>query len=143
MAELFEVLTEVSIIEQLARNAFERVMPDRMTLPQFSVLSHFHRVRDEASPAQLADAFQVTRATMTNTLQRLEAKGLVDVRADPKDGRAKIVSITPRGRETYSAARAAIAPHMTRMVAELPMPEILETLPALRAMRTWLDADRD
>jgi DNA-binding MarR family transcriptional regulator len=47
---------------------------------------------------------------MTNTLQHLQSKGLVSVAADPDDGRAKIVTITPAGREARDRAIAALNP---------------------------------
>jgi hypothetical protein len=39
----FRVFNEIGIIEQLSRNLFERVLPDGLTLPQFTVLNHFVR----------------------------------------------------------------------------------------------------
>src|SRR3712207_5255456 len=50
----FRVFNEIGIIEQLSRTMFERVMPDGLTVPQFSVLNHFVRLGGERSPAQLA-----------------------------------------------------------------------------------------
>ena len=40
---LFRFFNEIGIIEQLSRNAFERVMPGGMKLSQFTVLNHFVR----------------------------------------------------------------------------------------------------
>ena len=56
---VFAFFNEIGIIEQLARNAFERVMPDGLRLPHFSVLNHFVRLGGERSPGELARAFQV------------------------------------------------------------------------------------
>jgi lipopolysaccharide export system permease protein len=70
---LFALLNEIGIIEQLARNRFERAQPDGLRLPHFAVLNHLVRLGDGRTPGQIARAFQLTKATMTNTLQRLEA----------------------------------------------------------------------
>ena len=104
---MFEVFNEIGIIEQLARNRFERVLPHGMTLSQFSVLNHFARLGGEKSPLALARAFQVSKGTMTNTLQRLEVQGLVVLRPDPTDGRGKLVAITPLGESRREEAVAA------------------------------------
>ncbi|MGH6951145.1 MAG: MarR family winged helix-turn-helix transcriptional regulator, partial [Vitreimonas sp.] len=64
----FRALNEIGIINQLAQTIFERVMPAGMTLAQFIVLNHFVRLGGSRSPAELASAFQLTRATMTSTL---------------------------------------------------------------------------
>jgi DNA-binding MarR family transcriptional regulator len=63
-------------------------------LALFTVLYHFTRLGGERSPAAQADVCQVTRATMTSTLQRLECKGLISVVPDHADGRGKLVSMT-------------------------------------------------
>jgi len=139
---LFSTLSEIWTVEQMSRTAVERVLPDGMKLPHYKVLGHFEPDLPEASPAQLADLFQVTRATMTNTLQRLEKKGLIDTRPDPSDGRAKIVTITPQGRAAYAKATAALEPFTERMAAALPMGELRRMLPVLQTIRQWLDDDR-
>ncbi len=72
---IFAFFTEIGILAQLSQTQFERLMPAGMTLAQFTVLNHCVRVSDGKSPATLARAFQVTKATMTSTLQRLEQKG--------------------------------------------------------------------
>jgi DNA-binding PadR family transcriptional regulator len=72
-----QLLTEIGIINQLSMTLLERTIPAGMSAAQFGVLSHFVRRGREESPAQLASAFQVTKGAMTNTLQRLEAQGLL------------------------------------------------------------------
>lgn len=140
---LFRFFNEVGIIAQLAGNVFERRMPQGMTLAQFSVLNNFVRLGGERSPAALATAFQVTRATMTSTLHRLEAKGLVAVRPDENDGRAKKVSLTPAGAAMREECVARLAPAIRRLERLIDMSEVDCLLPLLEKMRRTLDADRD
>lgn len=139
----FQVFNEIGIIEQLARNRFERTLPSGLTLSQFSVLNHFVRLGGERSPASLASAFQVTRPTMTNTLQRLESAGLVAIRSDPGDGRAKIVTITEAGRALREACVAAQVPLLAELDALLPRDDLVALLPRLRKLRMLLDKARD
>jgi DNA-binding MarR family transcriptional regulator len=49
------------------------------------------------TPAGLADAAGVTRATMTGLVDTLERDGLVSRRADPTDRRMQLVQLTPKG----------------------------------------------
>lgn len=138
---IFALLNEIGIIEQLARNRFERLQPDGLRLPHFAVLNHLVRLGDGRGPAQIARAFELTKAAMTNTLQRLEARGLVRIEADAGDGRAKRVFLTPEGRARRDAAVAAAAADLAPLVNGLGMtPEAL--LPGLRALRTGLDRAR-
>lgn len=139
---LFHVFNEIGIIAQLSQRLFETVMPDGMTLAQFTVLNHFVRLGGEKSPAALADAFQVTRATMTSTLQRLEAKGLIAVRPDPEDGRAKIVALTEAGRAMRALCVARLDPAFSRLESKHGLADIDALMPHLVRLRHLLDEDR-
>jgi DNA-binding MarR family transcriptional regulator len=139
----FSLLNEISIIDQLSGTMFERVLPKGMTRAQFGILNHFVRLGHEArSPAQLASAFQVTRPTMTSTLDKLARRGLIAIRADPDDGRGKLVSLTPEGRamrEQCVAAAAQLTPLLGELASEA---ELKLMLPLLRRIRATLDAAR-
>jgi DNA-binding MarR family transcriptional regulator len=138
----FQILNEIGIIAQLSQTAFERVIPTGMTLPQFTVLNHFARLGGTRSPAELAAAFQVTRATMTSTLQRLEAKGLVLITPDPKDGRAKRVALTDSGRDMRDVCLKELAPLLERQARFWPLVADGSLLQDLIALRRALDENR-
>lgn len=140
----FDVFNEVGIIEQLARSAFERVMPEGLSLAGFTVLNHFVRLeKTEAAPSELASAFQITKGAMTNTLKRLEALGYATLSANPSDGRGKIVRITAKGRKARDKSIAALAPQLTDVAKSVPSSDALAALPFLKALRIFLDAQRD
>lgn len=140
----FEVFTEIAIINQLSTAMLQSVMPKGLTQAQFTVLSHFMR-RDlkDQSPANLASALQVTRPTMTSTLARMERDGLVDIAPDPKDGRAKLVSITAKGRSTYAETVVAADPLIPMIRGIATDSELTSILPVLKTMRVSLDKLRD
>ncbi len=140
---LFVFFNEIGIIEQLARSRFERVLPDGLTLPHFGVLNNFVRLGGERRPGGLARAFQVTKWAMTNTLQRLEAKGYVHLRPDPADGRAKIVALTEAGRGARERALAALAPALAELEREIPEARFIVALFFLQRLRGTLDRARD
>jgi DNA-binding MarR family transcriptional regulator len=140
----FEVFNEIGIIDQLAGNMFASVMPAGMTQAQFTVLNHFVRLGVvEKSPANLANAFQLTRPTMTSTLSRMERAGLITIRPDPADGRAKLVSITSEGRAMRDNCIAALLPLLPMIDSVVSTADLAELLPALRKIRIKLDALRD
>ncbi|MEM8740974.1 MAG: MarR family transcriptional regulator [Pseudomonadota bacterium] len=142
-AAWFQLFNEIGIIAQLSRAAFEARMPQDLALPQFSVLNHFVRLGDGRSPLDLARAFQVPKTTMTHTLSVLEEKGLVSFAPNPRDGRSKLVYITPPGRAFRDAAIAALGPDLVELQAEFGdgLPDRL--LPDLRRLRAQMDAARD
>ncbi len=138
----FRLFVEVGIIEQLARNQLERGLPDGLKVSQFGVLSHLVRLGGEWSPARLASAFQVTKGAMTNTLQRLEKRGLVRVLANPQDARGKLVTITASGRAMRLRCVENVSPFLTELSCEVSEQEIATALPILEKIRQYLDSHR-
>ncbi|MBX9593101.1 MAG: MarR family transcriptional regulator [Roseomonas sp.] len=140
---LFALLNEISIIEHLARNRLERALPEGLRVSHFVVLNHLVRMGDGRSLVRIARAVQVERPAMTNTIQKLEARGLVRLEADPRDGRGKLVFLTPAGRaareEAVAIAQAAIAP----VAGDVSAVEVDALLPVLRRLRAALDRARD
>jgi DNA-binding MarR family transcriptional regulator len=138
----FRLLTEVGIIEQLARNQLERRLPGDLKMSQFAVLNHLSRLGGEWSPARLAAALQVTKGAMTNTLTRLEGRGLVKIAADPTDGRAKLVTLTDTGQDMLGRCIQTVGPLLSEMMQEIPDDEIAAALPLLEKVRAYLDGHR-
>lgn len=141
-ALLFRLLNEVGIINQLASTEFERVLPHGLTQAQFTVLNHCVRLGDNKTPADLADAFQITRGTITATLKRLKSKGFIDLLPDASDGRSKRVMLTSAGRKAREDAIAATLPLFEKPDAALSTTEAQALLPLLEKLRIWLDANR-
>ena len=140
----FVFFNEIGIIGHLARTAAERVLPAGLSMAGFEVLNHMVRLGHvDRPPARIASAMQVTRGAITGTLKRLAAEGWIVVDPDPHDGRAKTVNITPAGRETRTAALAALAPLFDDLFRGIEMAEVEAILPTLRRVRMLLDAARD
>ncbi len=140
---VYRFFTEVGIIEQLVRNKLEQELPEGITMAQFTVLQHFARQGGEKTPLNLARAMQVTKGTMTNTIQRLEAQELIKIRPDPSDGRGKLVSLTLKGRNLRDHAVDQLAPELKRFAIAFGESSIEDALPFLQKVRTFLDEDRN
>ena len=89
------LFSEVFISDQLARDLIGKALPKGMQISHFSVLNLLAHLNVERSPAELAEAFHVTRGAMTNTLSRLEWSGYIHIRPDWDDARRKFVAISP------------------------------------------------
>ncbi|OJF97523.1 MarR family winged helix-turn-helix transcriptional regulator [Pararhizobium antarcticum] len=140
---MFRILNEIGIIAQLSGNAFEKVMPDGMTLSQFTVLNHLVRLGDGRTPLSIAQAMQVTKGAMTNTLGHLEGKGFVRIEPDTHDGRSKRVFLMPAGRLARDGAITALGPELAALCAEIPVATLSQALPLLETLRKVLDARRN
>jgi DNA-binding MarR family transcriptional regulator len=75
---------------------------------EFDVLTALRRAGSPyvLSPGQLLAQTLVTSGTMTNRIDRLEARGLVQRRPDPDDRRGVQVRLTAQGRQRADAALA-------------------------------------
>ncbi|WP_299281556.1 MarR family transcriptional regulator [uncultured Tateyamaria sp.] len=130
------LFSEVLAADQMVRNRLSRVLPKGMEISHFSVLNHLTWHEGERSPAQLAEAFNVTRGAMTNTLNRLEWAGYIHVRPDWDDARRKMVAVSPAGRRAHEQALNAIAPMVGEVIDSLGEERVRATLPILRELRT-------
>lgn len=138
----FRLFNEIGIIAQLSASQFARVLPEGLTPAQFSVLNHGVRLGDGWTPARLAAAFQVTRGTMTSTLQKLEGKGLIRIDPDAEDARSKRVYLTPAGRAVREAGIRALGPLFARLPQGFSPSDAAAILPELERLRLWLDMNR-
>lgn len=138
----FQLLNEVGIISQLSSRLAEQLLGAGLNLPQFTVLNHLTLRGPEQSLVQMANAIQVTKGAMTNTVARLQAKGLLDVQPDPADGRGKRVRLTPAGHAVRRQAVAQLAAGLGPISSLLPADTLQATLQTLRVLRQWFDANR-
>jgi len=80
---------------------------------EFDVLAALRRAGApyQLSPKSLLQQTLVSSGTMTNRIDRLVERRLVERRTDPHDGRGVLVVMTPKGRQQVDAA-------ITELVAE-------------------------
>lgn len=133
------LFSEVFISDQLARDLIGKALPKGMQISHFSVLNLLAHLNVERSPAELAEAFHVTRGAMTNTLSRLEWSGYIHIRPDWDDARRKFVAISPAGRAARDAALAAFMPQIADVVREVGADRVRAALPVLRLLRKQLE----
>ena len=133
-----QVFDEIRYIEHLVRTAIARKLPVGLTYPQFEVMNLLARRGDGITPLAIARALQMTKSSLTNTLQRLHARKLIAVEHCQSDGRKKRIWLTGDGRTAYGQCMAAIRPRMDRLRDGFTQKEFRDVLPFLKALRTWL-----
>lgn len=138
----FELFNEIGIIAQLTRTIMEQRLPDGLSQPHFTVLNHLVRLGDGATPGGLANAFQVPRNSMTNTLAGLEKRGLLEIRPNPDDARSRHVFLTEAGRKFREQAIDSLSEDINRFAEKVPLQDIEAVIPALARMRKVLDENR-
>lgn len=77
---------------------------------EFDVLAALRRAGRpyELSPGRLLRETLVTSGTMTNRVDRLATRGLVERHPDPSDRRGVLVRLTPEGKDAVDGAFAAL-----------------------------------
>src|SRR5215472_3603436 len=88
---------------------------------EFDVLTALRRAGApyQLSPGQLLTQTLVTSGTMTNRIDRLAGKGLVQRLPDPDDRRGVLVRLTKGGQERADAALSGLLDHERAILAEL------------------------
>jgi DNA-binding MarR family transcriptional regulator len=88
---------------------------------EFDVLAALRRSggAHELSPSALTAATLVTSGTMTNRIDRLVERGLVERHPDPADRRGVLVRLAPEGAHRVDAALADLLARERRVLAAL------------------------
>ena len=88
---------------------------------EFDVLAALRRAGApyQLSPKDLLQQTLVSSGTMTNRIDRLVERRLVERRADPHDGRGVLVVMTPQGQEQVDAAMTVLVADEAEMLAGL------------------------
>jgi DNA-binding MarR family transcriptional regulator len=94
----------------------------RLTPVQYGLLTAL-AVRGELDQVSLAEELGLDRTTAAEVLSRLEARGLVVRKPNPRDRRARLARITRRGRALTAAMFANMQRAQDRMCAPLSQKE--------------------
>jgi DNA-binding MarR family transcriptional regulator len=109
-----EVLSRVSrLARHLDRARSQAFETHGLESWEFDVLAALRRAGKpyQLSPGRLLKETLVTSGTMTNRVDRLTARGLVERLPDPGDRRGVIVQLTDSGRDSVDAAMADLLAH--------------------------------
>ena len=132
-----EVLSRVDRLsrhlDRARREAFHR---SDLEPWEWDVLSALRRAGEPytLSPKQLLQQTLVSSGTMTNRIDRLVERGLVERRTDPHDGRGILVTMTDGGRETVDAAIERLVAAEAELLADLGDDEREHLAALLRAL---------
>jgi len=88
------------------------------------------------SAGALADVLRVHPSTLTGVLRRLEMRGMVLRRTDPKDARRALFGLTPRGRKMDTLRTGTVEQAVRRVLQRLP-----EDIPAAERILAALSVE--
>lgn len=137
-----EVLSRVGrlsrILDRERRRAFSR---SELDVWEFDVLAALRRAGKpyQMSPKALLQQTLVSSGTMTNRIDRLVDRGLVQRLEDPKDGRGVLVEMTGPGLTRVDAAITRLVDAEAALLGTLPKSEQKRLAVALRSLSLTLD----
>lgn len=117
----------------------QRLPRHGLTLPQFDCLAQLLRHPGGMTPSALSRSMLVTAGNVTGIVARLETRGLVARRAHPVDRRARVLTLTPRGRRVAAAEVSRHERHLERLLSPLGAPERARVARGLDRIRTALE----
>ena len=132
-----EVLSRVTrLARHLDRARSQAFATHGLELWEFDVLAALRRsgAPYELSPGRLLQQTLVTSGTMTNRIDRLAGRGLVERHPDPSDRRGVIVRLTPDGAARADAALIDLLSQEQRILSGLPADEQEQLAAMLRVL---------
>ncbi|HEY4464264.1 MAG TPA: MarR family transcriptional regulator [Streptosporangiaceae bacterium] len=105
--DVYDVASALRVSTGLLLRRLRQVKSEgELTLPESSALTRLDR-NGPATATALARQEQISPQSMGATLSALEARGLIERRADPADGRRVVLSVTEAGHEMMQNRRNA------------------------------------
>ncbi len=135
--EPLEVLSRVKrVAQKLDHGRRVAFAAHDLQLWEFDVLAALRRSGPpyQLSPGQLLRQNHVTSGTMTNRVDRLATRGLVERHTDPRDGRGVLVTLTPAGETLVDAALADLLAWEETQLVALGMADRSELATLLRRL---------
>lgn len=110
-ADAMMLATSITRVQQIIVARTNQVLAHHgLTLSRFEALAVLRFSRHGAlALGKIGARLEVHPASVTNTISKLEADGLVRRSKHPKDGRTVLASITDRGREVLESAADSLA----------------------------------
>ena len=132
--EVFSRISRLSRHLDLARK--QAFAEQRIESWEFDVLAALRRAGApyELSPGRLLKETLVTSGTMTNRVDRLAARGLVERLPDPSDRRGVLVRLTASGKATVDAAFESLVERERDLLAALPAKDRKQLAALLRTL---------
>ncbi len=141
--DVLTFFSEVSAIDHICTTLVGRILPEGVHPSHFVIINYMVRLGDGKTPLALANAMQVTKATMSYSLKVLESRGFVETRPCARDARSKQVFLTGAGRAFHNEAIEVAARTFNNFLQDEDRQTMTDTLPALHRVRRLLEQNRE
>ena len=113
------VLFGVWLVSRAATDLLDTALaPSGLTADEFGIYSVLTSA-ETMTPSELARWMSAAPTTVSSYVKRFEARGHVERRRNPDDGRSFVLRLTPAGRRAHALAGARFVPVLERVVGTL------------------------
>ncbi len=133
------VLTELNQISfRDFQGAFKRFHEGTLSIVHLNLLMLL-RFNGPLTMSHLAEMLDVSVASATGIVDRMEKKGVIERRRSDEDRRVVVVSVSDKGEQVFTAMQAERQSHMARMLSSISDRDLRALLTGLRAVREARD----
>ncbi len=124
------VLGVLELAAQLTKNGNKITEPVGITTQQWLIMLYVgkdpniprfeqEQNHEEVFASDIAEALNVSKPNITNLVNSLTSKGLIEQSKNPQDRRRKILEITPKGKEVLEAIETKRTQANEKLLADL------------------------
>ncbi|NOY64977.1 MAG: MarR family transcriptional regulator [Nitrospirae bacterium] len=136
-----EILISVRrIMRAIDRQSSYLIKNFGLTTPQLLCLKYIAS-EGPLSPGHLSQKINLSHATVTGIVNRLEKKGLIKKQPNKKDGRSVLLSVTKRGQSLLKESPPMLHEYFIKELSQLQDWEKTFILSALQKIVSILDAE--
>ena len=123
----------VSAYQSFERYSAPDVKAMGLTTTQFDVIATLGN-QPPMTCKELGEKTLVTKGTLTGVLERLEAKGILERKLNPEDGRSQIIGLTQKGQALFEKVFPVHLQHLEKAFSKLSEKELEEVSKALQSI---------
>lgn len=144
---LFELFNGCGDVHAALTRRAENILPSDLTMPQFTILdelrkNHLQENMELLTPIALAKSQNITKGAITNLLNQLLKKRMIQLKKHPKDGRSKLVSLSEEGAKAHRHSMVALSQLTSEILQQFSADELSIALPILSKFTLWLDGNK-
>lgn len=136
---LFKFFRSITHISQTMTLRAERQLPDGLTIPQFELIDLLKARASPVLPMEAAITMNLTRGAVSNLIKQLEKKNLLEVMANPDDGRSKRITLSDQGQKSHRDCMIALSEVTTNILQVFSGQKFAAVQNMLDEFSDWLD----
>lgn len=133
------LMTCARLLDEVAQAQVNREAGQTIARPAVMRLLPFLD-RDGIRPTDLAKRVDISKQAVGQTLKAFEGLGLVEFVADPTDGRAQLVRLTPDGETAYRYGNSVLAFLEAELVRAIGAARVKDVVAGLQALLPVLES---